>query len=216
MTREFLFKRSQTYSSREARNTLEDKFGQLFKSHFRFSSRETCQPLGGMPGHRLWGVGAPIMGCRSRRVAPRIGHSTTCGKNGPVLPFVRRHAVPLLRLGRVQHRRKREHADCGRTQLCPKRPAHAAQPDEGAHRGNQLKHRQADPHRPVKKRLHDFKPIHRRSPLARSAPAPREREKYITSLLHGASGIFRILPTLVRTTFMEPHRLPVAIAETPR
>ena len=53
MTRKFVFKRSETYSSREARNTLEDKFRHLFKGHVGFSSRETCQPIVGMPGYRL-------------------------------------------------------------------------------------------------------------------------------------------------------------------
>ena len=47
-------------------------------------------------------------------------------------------------------------------------------------------------------------------------PHRENEKKYITSLLHGASGFFQILPTvLTLATFME-HRHPVAIAETPR
>ena len=47
-------------------------------------------------------------------------------------------------------------------------------------------------------------------------PPCGERQYSITSLLHGASGFFQVLPiALTLATFME-RRHPVAIAETPR
>ena len=47
-------------------------------------------------------------------------------------------------------------------------------------------------------------------------PHRENEKKYITSLLHGASGFFQVLPiALTLATFME-RRHPVAIAETPR